>query len=249
MDILRFEQACETVREGRRLQKGIGTLSETSVHAVLKNYYGSYQDQQEQPIGRYIADIVNEDGIIEIQTGRFKALKNKLAAFLPVARVTVVYPVIRNRQIICLDEEGNVKSSRRSPKKGRACDIFNELWGIAEFLCDPNFSLKIAIIDCEETRSPQKSKISGRRRKYTLEDRMPVRLVEEIGINSLCDWSKLLPCMNEPYFTSADAAETGNTDSKTASAALSALYKAGILERNGKKGNSYIYSFSSEVTM
>ena len=55
--------------------------------------------------------------------------------------------------------------------------------------------------------------------------------------------------MNERYFTSADAAETGNTDSKTASAALSALYKAGILERNGKKGNSYIYSFSSEVTM
>ena len=48
MDILRFEQACETVREGRRLKKGIGTLSETSVHAVLKNYYGCFQDQQEQ---------------------------------------------------------------------------------------------------------------------------------------------------------------------------------------------------------
>ena len=116
IDRLRFETACRTVTSGGRLQKGIGTKSERSVHAVLKNYFEPYHDSQEQKVGSYIADIVGESGIIEIQTASFSHLRGKLAEFLPISRVTVVYPVYVKKVIVTLDgDTGEVKSRRTSP--------------------------------------------------------------------------------------------------------------------------------------
>ena len=83
IDRLMFETACRTVTSGGRLQKGIGTKSERSVHAVLKNYFEPYHDSQEQKVGSYIADIVGESGIIEIQTASFSHLRESLLSFCP----------------------------------------------------------------------------------------------------------------------------------------------------------------------
>lgn len=62
--------------------KGIGTLSEKTLHAVLKNYYEPDENKHEVAIDGYYADIFNDSGIIEIQTRQLNKLRDKLAVFL-----------------------------------------------------------------------------------------------------------------------------------------------------------------------
>ena len=69
---------------------GIGTLSEKALHAALKSYYEPDFESREVKVGGFVADIVGENGIIEIQTRGFDRLGRKLDVFLEAARVTVV---------------------------------------------------------------------------------------------------------------------------------------------------------------
>ena len=71
----------------------IGTFSEKSLHAVIKNYYEPDINKQEIPVEKYIADIFNGQEIIEIQTGQFHRMKEKLECFLLQYPVIIVYPI------------------------------------------------------------------------------------------------------------------------------------------------------------
>ena len=62
----------------------IGTLSEKTLHAFLKNYYEPDIDKQEIPIDRYVADIFTGQEIIEIQTAQFNSMRDKLNCFVPL---------------------------------------------------------------------------------------------------------------------------------------------------------------------
>ena len=93
MDREKFRNACDKVINHERQRNGIGTLGEKTLHAVLKNYYEPFGENQEIKIGGYVADIVGENGVIEIQTRNFNKLLKKLEAFLEFCDVTVVYPM------------------------------------------------------------------------------------------------------------------------------------------------------------
>ena len=71
------------------MRQGIGTLSEKTVHAVMKNYYAPDTDMHEIPIENFVADIFTGQEIIEIQTRAFNKMRLKLDAFLPL------YPFIQ----------------------------------------------------------------------------------------------------------------------------------------------------------
>ena len=57
--------------------QGIGRLNEGSLHKTLKLYFEPDITRHEIKIGRFVADILNEDGIIEIQTRAFRNMKKK----------------------------------------------------------------------------------------------------------------------------------------------------------------------------
>lgn len=246
-DKLRFDEACRRVNSGGRLIKGIGTKGERTVHAVLKNYFEPYQDSQEQKIGGYVADIVGEDGIIEIQTSQFSHLKEKLAAFLSVSRVTVVYPVYAKKKIVAIDgESGEIKSRRTSSLKETPYGIFRELFPIAQFLTHENLSFVIVVLECEEYRIPPESigKKKNRRGRLSVYDRIPTALVDEIHISCPEDWEILVPCLFDEDYTTADLAERADIPRETAAMTLSALNRGGVVTRTGKKGNAFTYRFS-----
>ncbi|MBR4224789.1 MAG: hypothetical protein IKR73_08270, partial [Oscillospiraceae bacterium] len=232
-------------RRGERLIKGIGTRYEGSVHAVLKNYFVPDQSSQEISVGRFIADIVSEDGVIEIQTSHFKNLYDKLEAFLPVCHVTVVYPVYVNKDIVTISPEGTVIGRRRSPLKGTAYDIFRELFSIAPFLTNKALSIVIVMLECEEYRI--KADTDGKREKPHVTDRMPTKLVGEIRIDRPEDWEQLIPCLRKTEFTSTELTNIYHVSRKYASIALSALYKGGILKRLGKRGNAFRYQYYKDT--
>lgn len=249
IDRSRFDEVCRRVNSGGRLIKGIGTKGERTVHAVLKNYFEPYQDCQEQKIGGFVADIVGEDGIIEIQTAQFSHLKDKLGAFLPCARVTVVYPVYVKKRIVTLDCEGEVKSRRTSPLKGSAYDIFGEIFPIAEFLTNENLTFKIMLLECDELRIPPEAlgKKKNRRNRLSVCDRIPTALIDEINIGCAEDWELLIPCLRNVDYTTADLAEAASIPREVAGIALSALCRGGIAVRVGKKGHAFTYRFFKDI--
>ena len=247
MDRQRFYEARSKVLNGEHVRAGIGTYGEKTVHAVLKNYFEPFADSHESRVGGFVADIVGEDGIIEIQTGDFARLRKKLEACLAVSRVTVVYPIARQKWIIPIDPEtGEQGRKRKSPAKGKPLDVFPELYRIKQFLSHENFRLCIVMLDVEEYRRPPETEglKRGRRRGYVRYDRIPLELVDEIHINCLRDWGYFIPNGLPEEFTSADLGLLSGAGMSYASYMLNVLTAAGAVKRVGKKGNSFLYRLS-----
>jgi len=238
----KFELARQKVIGIDRQRLGIGTLSEKTVHAILKNYYEPDEDKQEIPIENFVADIYANGEIIEIQTRQFNKLRDKLQTFLSLYPVTIVYPIPREKWLIWIDETtGQLSNKRKSPVKGNPYMAFVELYKIKMFLKNPNLRLHLVLIDMEEYRllngwSKDKKKGSTR---Y---DRIPTQLVEEIEINCLADYMQFVPYELEEDFTTKDFAKAAHIPTQLAQTVLNILYYVGTVERTGKEGRSYLYS-------
>ncbi|MBQ9136771.1 MAG: hypothetical protein IJX66_11850 [Lachnospiraceae bacterium] len=237
-----FEQAKEQVIGIERQRLGIGTLSEKTVHAILKRYYAPDEDMHEIPIENYVADIYTGKEIIEIQTGQFNRMRDKLTTFLKEYPVTIVYPIPRQKWLIWIDEEsGELSKPHKSPARGTPYQAFKELYKIKMFLKDPNLRLKFALIDMEEYRllngwSKDKKKGSCR---Y---DRIPSRLAEEVSVENVRDYLQFVPYDLEEPFTSAQFAKAAHIRKPLAQTVLNILTYVECVERVGKEGNSYLYS-------
>lgn len=241
IDEQRFERAKNRVIGINRERQGIGTLSEKTVHAVLKNYYAPDTDMHEIPIEGFVADIYTGSEIIEVQTRSFQNMRRKLAAFLPLYPVTVVYPIPRTKWLIWIDEEtGEASPKRKSPKKGNAYQAFIELYKIRPFLTDANLKFRFALIDMEEYRllngwSRDKKKGSDRF------DRIPLQFVEEAAIDRREDYMQFIPCELEENFTAKEFAACAGIPVRLAQTALLLLTDLAIVRRVGKQGRSYLY--------
>ncbi len=220
---------------------GIGTLSEKTVHSVLKNYYSPESINHEIKVGGFVADICNGSDIIEIQTRSFDRLRRKLDIFLSYYPVTIVYPVPHLKWLRWVNPQtGEISAPRKSPKIGTPYAIFPELYKIKSYLKLPNLSLQIVLINLEEYRfldgwSRDKKKGSTRC------DRIPTELVDEIHIGSLKDYRLLIPDSLTAPFTSKDFKKATGLSLGDAQTALNILHYLGMVERSGKKGNSYLY--------
>jgi hypothetical protein len=241
LDEIRFENAKSKIIGVDRHRLGIGTLGEKTVHAVLKNYYEPDEDRQEIPIENYVADIYAHNEIIEIQTGQFNRMRDKLKAFLPLYKVTIVYPIPKEKWLIWVDHEsGEMTKKRKSPKRGNPYMAFGELYKIKTFIKNPNLSFKLVFVDIEEYRllngwSRDKKKGSTR---Y---DRIPVRLVEEVDIERLEDYTRFVPYMPGEAFTVKDFAKAAQISSRLAQTVVHILHYVEVLQRVGKVGRSFLY--------
>jgi len=241
IDHARFDAAREKIIGKYRERQGIGTLSEKTMHAVLKNYYAPDEDMHEIPIENYVADIYTGTEIIEIQTRSMDRMRKKLETFLPLYPVTIVYPIPREKWLYWIDEEtGEVSQKRKSPKKGNPYQAFIELYKIRPFLSNPNLRLRLDLIDMEEYRllngwSRDKKKGSER---Y---DRIPVHFSEELRIDCIRDYMQLIPYELPEEFCVKDFAKCAGIPVRLAGTVLLIFHDLGLVRRIRKKGNSYIY--------
>ena len=93
---------------------GIGTLNEGPLHAALKQHYLRRGGQEEVPVGDFVADVVCEDKIFEIQTGSFSGLKRKLESLCRNNQVRLVHPVVQIKTCLLY-----TSPSPRDPKTSR----------------------------------------------------------------------------------------------------------------------------------
>ena len=236
-----FEQAKNKIVGIERQRQGIGTLSEKTVHAILKLYYAPDEDMHEIPIENYVADIYTGEEIVEIQTRQFNRMRDKLTAFLKQYPVTIVYPIPRYKWLIWIDEEsGELSKPHKSPAKGNVYQAFIELYKIKMFLKHPNLRLRFVLLDMEEYRllngwSRDKKKGSHR---Y---DRIPSNLVEEVAVDSVRDYMQFIPYELEEPFTSEQFAKAAHIRRNLAQTVLNILTHVECVERVGKEGKAILY--------
>lgn len=236
-----FSQACEKMIGALQGQNGIGTLSEKTIHSVLKYYYAPNSDYHEIKIGNYVADICVDGEIFEVQTRQFNKMRDKLSYFLQEHDVTIIYPIPHTKWLSWLNmETGELSPKRKSPKTGTMYHIFPELYKIKMFLANPNLHFIISLIDVEETRylngwSHDKKKGSSRC------DGIPVGIYDEVRIDSHTDYQIFLPDSLPEQFTSKDYAKATHTRQQLATVGLNILVEVNAVKRVGKVGNAYLY--------
>ena len=246
MDELRFHDACDQIVRKTKKQNGIGTLGEKTLHAVLKHYLSPDTMSHEQRVGRFVADIKNDNGIIEIQTRNFDKLRRKLDAFLPEDQVTIVYPIAKTKWIYWIDNEtGAVSSKRKSPKQGTIYELLVELYRIKFHLLHPNIHFCIIMLEIDEFRNLD-GWSENKKKGASKFDRIPIELTEEVHIREIIDYQKFIPDALNAEFTSRDFQKASGMSLSGARTALNVLYHVHAVNRVGKAGNAFLYERNLE---
>jgi hypothetical protein len=210
---------------GEACTGGVGTLNEKPIHAALKRYFSTVPDR-EAKIGQYYADAAGENGVYEIQTANWGALKNKLGVFLEATHVTVVYPFEQRVHNISIDEQtGELlkKSPVRNNKNMQS--FFLELYRIKEFLTHPNLTVCIAGLEVERINRKNKK---------------PLGLLSEIYLNCSEDYRVFLPENLPEKFTRQEFIKLSKKCD--GSILLEILEYMAVVRKCGKRGNNFVYS-------
>lgn len=239
----------------------IGTLREKRLHAAVKLYLCPDESCHERPVGdllredgtatarprRMVADILADGHILEVQTGGFFPLKEKISWYLThtPCRVTVVHPIPAVRYLSWINpEDGSIISRRKSPKRGRVKDVAKELYWLSDFIGNPRFSLRLLLIELEEYRMADGWSRDGKRGSNRYE-RFPTALLGDVTLGTPADYAAyfLPPALSEaalsspdaegdyPLFTAAVYAKTTGIRGKATYSTIHLLEKLGLVEQ------------------
>lgn len=242
-----FSLCCDKVVHGEVIRDGIGTLSEKTLHAVLKNYFEPDTTYHEVKIGKHYADIYNAHGITEIQTKQFNKLRNKLDVFLKNYVVTIVFPVASEKTLYWVDQEtGEISKGRKSPKRGSVYSIFPELYKVKSLLKHNNIRFCITLVHIEEYRFLNGWSRDGKKGS-TCSDRIPTKLVEERYITCVQDYLQFIPHDLPSQFDSREFATKAKIPISLAQTVLHILTEVCAVKRVGKRGRSILYERSHPI--
>ena len=239
VDRPRFREAAAAASL-KREKNGIGTQNEKTLHAALKKYYSSPDSVEEAKVGRFRADLLLPDGIVEIQTGSVGTLAEKLRRLPYDLPVTVVLPVMQKKTLFWIDSaSGELSPGRRSPKKGCFTDLLPDLYYFSDFLKKPTFTLIFFLYDGEEYKitSPKGSKGYGARRL----ERIPKEAVRAARFEGTReDYLLLLPEGLGSPFKAADFSRKTRFRGRKLSLALKTLELSGAVKKE-KEGRAVRY--------
>jgi ribosomal protein S25 len=219
----------------------IGTYKESSLHNALKFRYAGNSGKHEVTIDSYICDAVRENGeIVEVQTGSFAPLKDKVINLALYNKVRIVHPIIITKTIELYDEENILIRKRKSPRKGKPWDLFKALLYAPELSITKNIIIEIVPIDLTEIRKDD-GKGSWRRKGASVIDKIITASHESIILKTKKDYQFFVPFTKDELFTSADLAKKTKISPALAGKTLYTLMKIGFISRVEKKGRSWIY--------
>jgi hypothetical protein len=224
---------------------GIGRLNERSLHAAVKKWYAAEGDRFEQRVGDYVADIIRGDIVIEVQTGSFANIRNKLTELSRDRQVRLVYPIAKRKWILTVEPRtGEEMRRRRSSREGGPFHLFDELISIAHLIKKGNLSLDILLTEEEEVRTAD-GKGSWWRGGVSIVDHRLLGVVGRIELHDARDYLTLLPRELGSKFTNRDLAAAAKIGVGLASKATWCLRKMGALRKAGSRGREFVFARSS----
>ncbi len=217
---------------------------ETSLHQQLKAHYAASTGQLEVARQGYRIDAVVGDTLIEIQHGSLAAIRDKIADLLTQHRVQVVKPIVARKELVKLDARGGqVVERRRSPKRGRLLDMFDELVYFTRVFPHRRLVLEVALVEIEELRYPGHGRRRRRRQNdFQIEDQRLLQVVATHRFRTLADLRKLLPRQLPSKFHTGHLAECLGIQRYVAQRMAYCLRETGAIHPVGKQGNALVYS-------
>jgi hypothetical protein len=222
----------------------IGELNEKPLHAALKQVCALPGDRFEVPVDGSVVDIVRGDLLVEIQTGNFTAIKRKLAKLLRAHRLRLVYPIAVEKWIVKPDRHnGSGFTRRKSPKRGRLEDLFQELVRIPDLLAHPNFSLEVLLTREEEQRRHAGGR-HWRKRGWVTEERRLLSVLDRHLFEEPAHVGALLPAGLNDSFTTKDIAAAGKIRRPLAQRMAYCLRHLRLIEQIGKERQAHLYTLA-----
>jgi hypothetical protein len=219
---------------------GIGTLQERSLHASIKELYNTPDAEVEVNVDGYIIDVVKGDLLIEIQTSKFSAIKDKLFKLMKDHPVRLVHPIAQEKWVIRQSMDGEEIGRRKSPKRMSVLNIFEELVSIPTYIRHSNFELEVLLTREEEIRIND-GKGSWRRKGWSSVDRKLIDIVDTELFSTPKDFLRLIPDSIEEPFTTKNLAESLKIPRRLIQKMTYCMRKMEILKTVGKKGNAHLY--------
>lgn len=220
------------------------TLREGSLHAALKARYAAAiaGARVEAVVDGFVIDVVGPDELVEIQTASFASVRRKLERLVVAHRVVLVHPIPIEKWLVRVDGDGAILWRRRSPKRGLALDLFDELVRLPGLVAHPNFRIELALVAEEEVRGPIPD---GARYRYPREwwrlDRRLLQVVETRRVDTPADLLGLLPAGLPESFTTADIVAATGRSRRLAMRAVYCLERCGSVTRLPRRGRLQAY--------
>ncbi len=222
---------------------------ETSLHRELKRHYAGDDARTEVVLGQYRIDAVSRGRLIEIQHGSLAAIRDKIRRLLERHRVWVVKPIVQSKLLVKHASPGGpVVARRKSPKRGRLLDVFDELVYFTRVFPHPRLTLEVVLVDIEELRHPG----HGRRRRWRQDDHVVadqtlVSLGESVRLKRASDLVKLLPQRLPREFHTGVLAQRCQISRHVAQRVAYCLREMKAVRQIGKQGNTLLYRLPGGV--
>jgi hypothetical protein len=228
--------------ENMPVPSGIGTLSEKSLHASLKEWVAQPGDTFEVKVDGFFIDVVRGQTLIEIQTRHLYAMRRKLTKLLANGHeIRLLHPIARDKWIVRETAVGEPISRRKSPKRGQTLDIFKELVRLTGLIPHPNLTIEVLLIQEEEILRDDGNG-SWRRKHWSSYDRLLLGVVEQRSFATPADYLAVIPTGLKLPFTNKDLAKALACRPDQATKITYTLRQMDLLTVTGKEGRSNLYS-------
>ena len=222
---------------------GIGVLREGPLHAEIKLLLAAPGDRFEVPVDRFVVDLVRANGeLVEIQTGGFAALGPKLDALLDTHRMRVVHPVAAERRIVRVAADGEITSTRRSPRRATVVALFEKLVSFPSLLTHPNLTLEVLLLREDHIRGQRRLPRSRRRRDPG--QRRLVEVLERVELRTPNDLLAALPALPDGPFSTCELAARLGCSVALAQRTVYCMRAMGIIEPAGKSGRTPLHQLA-----
>lgn len=243
-DKKKFAELCAVYSADDRENSGIGTYNEKRLHKILKDFVCDDPTGQEVRVGGYIADIVHDGSITEIQTGSFYPLRDKIAFYLSQTdfNVTVVAPLTVNKRIIRMDREsGAVIGSRRSPRSERPAGLLKEIFWLSDFISSPRLKIKLFMISSAEYRFSER--VRYRKSGAYDSELFPQELEDIMVLDNAADYIDLIPATLREggEFCAADFGKAMSLRGRAVYSSLNLMCAVGAVLKTGTDGRKALY--------
>ncbi len=138
----------------------INTYNESNLHNSLKNIFAQRTGGvTEYQAGSYICDVYSPEIITEIQTANLSSLEKKISFLIENHKIEIVFPVAELTVIETWNEDGELVSTRKSPKKEDEFCIFRQITKLYKFVDNYNFSIRLVFVNQKQIRIKTDEKI------------------------------------------------------------------------------------------
>jgi len=218
----------------------IGVIREGPLHAAIKAALAQPGDRLEVRVGRFVIDLVRADGeLVEVQTGGFTPLGPKLDALLDEHRFRIVHPVAAERRIVRATADGEVTSTRRSPRRAEAIEVFDKLVAFPSLLTHPHLTLEVLLLREDHVRPAHVAR-AGRRGRDPGQRRL-VEVLERVELRGPDDVLRLLPALPQKPFSTREFASLVDCHLTLAQRVIYCLRMMGIIESAGRRGRTPLH--------